>query len=46
MIIRNVKFKNKESLLLEKIDKIESGYTSIFQPEVRPRPAFRHCGQH
>ena len=38
--------KTKSQLLLEKIDKIESGYTSIFQPEVRPRPAFRHCGQH
>ena len=38
--------KHRTNSNLEKVDEIESGYTSIFQAEVRLRPAFRHCGQH
>ena len=42
MMIKNIKVKNIESTLtLKKNDEIESGYTSIFLPEVRLRPAFR-----
>ena len=41
-MIKNTKFKDIESTLtLKKNNEIESGYTSIFLPEVRLRPAFR-----